>query len=322
MAVKSAGDCECAVCGKNFYELHSVTRHAARSHGLTVPEYLIKYTLDGIAPVCACGCGEFVLWNKGKPRRFIHSHACRDPGVKQQMIDGGYRTSKDPNTGKKISDHLTRRWKEPEFRASQMKHLQASQVLRTANRQITIMLPENRLKASQRAIDFWASSESDELREYMAGDEFKASVSQGTKAGFTLESHEKMRRHATERIESGVAGPHNSKTCWVLCPFTNEFEYLHSSWELLFFQLTKQLNFPALRGHGIRIPYFKSDRSLSHYVPDFVNFNTQEVFEIKGQITDSDLVKKFAAETWCRATEFTYHFLTSISQVVGVFNAL
>src|SRR3990167_6518063 len=71
----------CKICNKTFARL---ARHTEPAHGIKYKDYLLKYVLNNIVPLCACGCGKETPFSTGKNdatgknclgfRKYIHNH--------------------------------------------------------------------------------------------------------------------------------------------------------------------------------------------------------------------------------------------------------
>jgi len=69
----------CQKCEKEFDSLWGLSSHSVQKHKIKPEETFIKYNLDGIVPMCKCGCGEvpkFLGIKKGF-REYILGHASR-----------------------------------------------------------------------------------------------------------------------------------------------------------------------------------------------------------------------------------------------------
>lgn len=55
---------ECKICGKKCGGRRSLGTHLGRTHHTTTEQYVIDHLLDGVRPMCKCGCGAMASWNK------------------------------------------------------------------------------------------------------------------------------------------------------------------------------------------------------------------------------------------------------------------
>jgi len=116
------------------------------------------------------------------------------------------------------------------------------------------------------------------------------------------------RKAAQERAiqlqAEGKIGPQAPyKAEWVFNPFTQQDEYMHSSWETRFLQECIEQDHPVTKKHDIRIDY-KDPNDVNHiYVPDFLSVSGSQLFEVKGQETPIDQIKYDAATSWCQQND-------------------
>ncbi len=69
----------CKRCGKQFENYHALRKHVGRIHKIHSTEFYVEFHLNGVWPLCGCGCGQKVKWNS-KDRKFrdlIHGHYSR-----------------------------------------------------------------------------------------------------------------------------------------------------------------------------------------------------------------------------------------------------
>lgn len=70
---------ECKICNKKFVEYTVLRKHCSRTHKIHSSQTCVDYLLNGVHPVCKCGCGERTKWhckNKGeiKFNPYINGH--------------------------------------------------------------------------------------------------------------------------------------------------------------------------------------------------------------------------------------------------------
>lgn len=170
----------CKICGKEFEKYISIVKHNSRKHKIGPEDTYIEYLLDGVAPVCECGCGEKTHYSyelKGFCK-FILGHAARvhnnwgnNPNfkeLKQKSADTQRKLHQEgkltiwnkgltiedervknniekvlasPDRGKKISEKLKGQKKSEETKQK----LRESQIISWSN-------PEKREKQSKRQI--------------------------------------------------------------------------------------------------------------------------------------------------------------------------
>ena len=79
---------ECLEChNKVATTQNGLSLHLKRQHTLEYVEYIIKHEFGGTHPVCQCGCGNKLVWRKGKGfGKFLHGHNRRTKKVKSQAV--------------------------------------------------------------------------------------------------------------------------------------------------------------------------------------------------------------------------------------------
>lgn len=126
----------------------------------------------------------------------------------------------------------------------------------------------------------------------------------------TDEQRKKFSDHAIRLLELGKIGPQAPyRAEWVLNPFTNKQEYMHSSWETLFLERCVSVGVPVTKSHSIRISYTGPDSKTHDYVPDFIttdDWPDRILFEVKGQEDEWDVLKEIAGRDWCTQNNFQY----------------
>ena len=75
---------ECKECNKKFDTEHKLGLHLKFQHSMTRHDYIIKHELNGIHPVCKCGCGQEVGKIKIYPyfREYVSGHNMATLGYK------------------------------------------------------------------------------------------------------------------------------------------------------------------------------------------------------------------------------------------------
>lgn len=70
---------KCEICEKEFDSLWGLSIHSVQKHKIKPQETYIKHNLEGITPLCKCGCGEIprFLGIKVGFRDFIHGHSSK-----------------------------------------------------------------------------------------------------------------------------------------------------------------------------------------------------------------------------------------------------
>jgi hypothetical protein len=283
----------CKECGEAVANSNNnLAKHLKKIHAMTFEDYLVKHEYDGKKPVCACGCGQELVLQKGGYCRFA-TKSCASQGENNGMFNK--RGPDSPNWGKvrteehkmHYSDAAKKRWEDNrEKMAEIMQSDDYRQKQRDAQR-IVYDTTNHAEKVSRGIHEFWSNDpRAPELRK-LASD------------------------RAIELLEQGKIGPRAPfKTEWVENHFTGKQEYMHSSWEKQFLEHCFSVGIPVTKAHSIRIPYIQKDGTEHVYVPDFVTTDDwvdKLIFEVKGQRDDVTDVKDEAARRWC--DENGYQFI-------------
>lgn len=94
----------CNICKKECNELIGLLKHSSIKHKIDSKTIYIDYVLNGVAPVCLCGCGgdaPFISIGKGFSK-FIQSHHNRVPG--------NNNFHKNPETHRKAINTQKKNW--------------------------------------------------------------------------------------------------------------------------------------------------------------------------------------------------------------------
>ena len=298
---------KCLICGLEFIRLAS---HVTKTHKILLEDYVIEYELNGIHPTCACGCGAETTFYKHRFKRFLHTHQCKDPVIRQGMIDAGRRAAADPVCREKNSKKIKNLWNDETYLAKQDKsrHDPESAYCTTRIEKTLEALrkPEARKKASETRKIIWQDKEfSDKMHVIFASKEYRDKVSKAT-SEVLLQSEQRKRAsdHSCSLVERGIIG--SSTRCkreWLFNPYTQKTEYMHSSWESRFLNKAIELGVPVTKEHGIRIPYTDVHGTARQYVPDFSTIDGDVLFEIKGYMTPNDELKIASCDSWCKQRE-------------------
>jgi hypothetical protein len=271
---------KCKECGYECSAQNALGYHL-RSHGMSYDDYVVKHDHNGVWPICSCG--KRLQRKKGGFSKHC-GKSCASKGANNGMF--GKKGDDSPNFGlirseqqrKNYSKGAKKRWelhgdnlrsmmKTPEYRQSQ----------RDANI-ISYATTDRAEKTSQSVRKFWQSD-----------------------SEITKQRRKEASNRAIQLLEIGKIGPQAPfKAEWILNPFTNQQEYMHSSWETLFLNECIKSNFPVTKAHLIRIAYLLPDGSEHIYVPDFVSIDGSNLLiEIKGRRTEVDDIKFKACKAWC-----------------------
>lgn len=287
----------CKECNASFTSLEGVNRHV-KVHELSCEKYHLKWKYNNVVPKCACGCGQEVLFTKRVFNRFIHSHQCNDPVIRQKMIDEGRRAAADPEKIKVTSRKVAAKWQEPEYRAKMLEHLKH---VHEHGDKSYHSDPAYRKAISDAKKEFWKSPEGAKTREYMKSADFHNVVSKGTRIGM---ASEEVRREISLRASKnqmlGIIGPNLTKRSWKVNPFTNEIEHYDSGWEELLVEEAFKRNKPIIRNKSVIVPYVSSDGKSKNSVPDFISVSGKTLIEVKGMMTQNDVLKIKAYDKFCQ----------------------
>lgn len=276
---------ECLECNKKVANSKNVlARHARKEHNLEWVDYVVKHEYGGEHPTCKCGCGERVAFAKGGFRKFIKGHDSR--GKNNSMY--GKKGKDNPNTGKKRTDEMKERYRQ-------------AALDRDDTDRISIMkTDEYRDKMSKSQIEVFKSTNKAE------------NISEGMKTWW--ENNPEQREINRERViqlqaegRMGPQGPY--KTEWKYNPFTDQDEYMHSSWESRFLDHMIAHDTPVTKVHDIRILWTNREGKKKVYIPDFRELENDVLYEIKGGQDEDAELKAEAAERWSDKNGFEYNML-------------
>jgi hypothetical protein len=135
-----------------------------------------------------------------------------------------------------------------------------------------------------------------------------------------------LRREASERSSRLLAenkiGPQAPfKREWKRNPWTGEDEYMHSSWESIFFDACVDRDYEVTKNHGITIPYTHPDGTTRTYVPDFYTSEDRVLYEVKGRHNEVDVAKWEAADAWCQGRGMSLCVLFDPREYFQIFHA-
>lgn len=289
---------KCPYCEECFSRT-SLTRHVSRKHKISPKELSILIDYNNKQPICECGCGLEVTFNKGKFRRFYHGHANKDPIIRQKMIDGGTEASKDKEKLKKVGLKLKKLWEEgTEYRK---KHIQIRNDPNSSWRKINVkklidlnQSIDNKNKLSEKAKLRWQDKEwSENQLAKLQSDEFREKVSKATTIALSNpETRELLSKSAKNSFLSGRRVPksnwENIKGEYKINPNNGENEWMDSGWEMLFAETCDLENIKYLKNGHHKILYNGIDLKEHIYHPDFYLPDRKHLIEIKGRILEND----------------------------------
>lgn len=88
---------KCKTCSKEFDSYRSLSQHSGRIHRTNSVQFYVDYHLNGIWPLCKCGCNQTVKWSPELKsfRDYCHGHQARvhnNWGHNQKAIDKSSET--------------------------------------------------------------------------------------------------------------------------------------------------------------------------------------------------------------------------------------
>ena len=93
---------KCKICNKEFIEYSALRKHSSRVHKIHSSQTCIDYLLNGVYPVCKCGCGERTKW-----------HGKNEGEVKFNLYKNGHNSITNNNWGNnkqaQVKSALTRK---------------------------------------------------------------------------------------------------------------------------------------------------------------------------------------------------------------------
>ncbi len=124
-----------------------------------------------------------------------------------------------------------------------------------------------------------------------------------------VELYRKVSRSVSNFIQQNGIPYKHVKTSYLKNKWTNENEYMASSWERKFAEFLTSMNVPYKKKHNVRIEYIKSNGLYSTYTPDFLIEHSREVIEIKGYEDENAKLKNTICEKWCKENNYSYFLL-------------
>jgi hypothetical protein len=261
----------CNVCSKETANNKGLSYHCSIAHGMKFVDYVLKFDLAGVWPLCQCGCGEKVKFLNGRFMSFFNGHQCLNVPKSEEHC-------------KKISDAargrvLTPEWKE-NIRITTQKNFD-----------------EGHGSVEKMIAAIRGKKQTAEHRK-------KLSVTRSARlaSGEIVINRDKISETIARKY---VDGEFNFKRGHHLSPKTGLDHYHRSSWELRHMHdmdsdpvVTTYLNEP------FSIPY-EWEGSRHRYVPDFVvtySDGHRELHEVgvkKLKDSPRSLAKQRAAEQYC-----------------------
>lgn len=240
-------------------EFERLASHVTRAHNSSYESYLLNYIHGGVNPKCECGCGLDAPFSRSQGMRFL-----RYIHGHSARIEGRLTDESKAKIGEKNRENLVRFYGENKDRA-----MNQASIMRLH------ITPEVRKRSAKTNAENWQKPESSEKRR-------------------------RQTDHAISLLEQGKIGPQAPyKAEWKINPFTDQEEYMHSSWETRFLDQCIEQGLPVTKKHGIRIPYIDPNGHERIYIPDFITLDSKTIYEIKGYETEVDREKWRALMQWC-----------------------
>lgn len=148
---------DCQICGNRYNKWQSLATHLSRTHKISGEDYYIKYFMNGEYPLCKCGCGEQLPFQKNmleskmiKPNYrffdYVDKHQYRNgnqwntgKNLKEYWGDDKFNKWKEnlnsPEVNKKISEYFKGRSKSPEHKEKILKQLAINRHNRLTSRE-------------------------------------------------------------------------------------------------------------------------------------------------------------------------------------------
>jgi len=271
----------CKECSKPVANTNNILAlHIKHAHNMTFEEYLIKHEHNGNRPKCLCGCGEELYLRKGGFPKFRNNHDGR--GKFNGMY--GKKGKDNPNTGKiRTEEHKEK------YRVVGLNNWDNNR-----DKYLETMHSVEYREMMSIAV---STSPKNEIR--------KANISKSLKKAWSngLYNRAEYRDRAILLQEQGKIGPQAPfKTEWKYNPFTQKEERMHSSWESKFLDINIERNNPVSKVTNIKIPYVDENNTERIYIPDFLGFEDDCLYEIKPEhlkTTPRNILKFAAAREWC-----------------------
>ena len=268
----------CLECNQPVANSNNILgRHVRTTHKMEWDVYLVKHHYDGSWPICKCGCGEKIKWKKGGFPKYQFGHHAR--GKNNSMY--GKRGKDSPNYGKVRTEEHRKN-----YSLAAQKRWDEEYDKRVA------LMQTNEYREKQR-VAFHENPNREEIKEKQRAASLKWWHD-------NPEQRDVKRELAIALLDEGKIGPQAPyKAEWKFNPFTQQEEYMHSSWESRFLDECIERNHPVTKKHDVRIDYVDPNGVQHVYVPDFLSVSGSVLFEVKGNETPVDEIKYQAASSWC-----------------------
>lgn len=303
----------CPWCHKPFDFEGSIVRHATRVHKKRRYDYDLLVKHNGVVPKCACGCEQDVAYSQHffGFNRFIHGHQQRDPDVLAAMLAGSVTADREL-----LSQRKKEWWTDPTNAEKQQKVKATWTTAMQRGHAVARTTPEYTANISNRMKEQWSSEWGQQHREYCKTQEFRDTVSANTKQAVDNDViRDKLSRLASQNQANGKIGTNLTKRTWVLNPFTGVVEHFDSGWEVTLLNNAVARGIPIKRNSDVFIPYQDINGRSHRYVPDFVTLSGLTLIEVKGRMTDNDVLKLAAGEAHAQASSLSFVVFPSKSSM-------
>lgn len=271
----------CKECGFECSAANALGYHL-RKHEMAYGDYLVKHEHSGTWPVCKCGT-KLVL-KKGGFGRFC-SKSCSSSREDNAM--GRLKGENSPNFGKKRTTEQRLNYSVGSRKRWDLHGDKLREMMKTV---------EYKKAQSESQVSSWQNSPDRRVKTVFGVHRFWSSDSD-----LTRQRRKEASDRAIVQLELGQIGPHAPfKVELKHNPFTDKEERMHSSWESAFLDECVKHGIPVTKAHDLRIPYVGLDRSQHQYVPDFVDLEDGTVVEVKGHLSETDVIKLNALVEWAK----------------------
>ena len=268
----------CKECGYECSAQNALGYHL-RSHGLSYPDYVVKYEHDNVWPHCHCGIK--LPYKKGGFSRFC-SKSCAANGTNNPMSGKTgdkspiYGLKRTPEQLKNYSEGAKKRWEIHGDKIRKMMKTDEYRDLQSKSNKKSYATSDRAKRTSESVKRFWAESPLAPVLRQEASDRA-------------------VKLLAENKI--GPQAPFKRET--LINPWTGEEEHMHSSWESAFFETCVVRQYEVTKNHGIKIPYQHPDGTMRQYIPDFFGREDRTLYEMKGRHDEVDDAKWGAAREYC-----------------------
>lgn len=99
---------KCKICGEEKKDNKGLSYHCSTKHGVKYVDYVLQHELDGVWPLCKCGCGGKVRFLSGRFMDFVGGHQSiglkRSEETKKKISLAGMGRKHSEETKKKLAN--------------------------------------------------------------------------------------------------------------------------------------------------------------------------------------------------------------------------